>query len=102
MVDRDVVADATIFARELLREGELLVLEGFVAAIGGAEILEIGKRGAVADFLEDERLDVEEPGCRHARVLRLRIDLPLAHQGGLQKVHLGRVELLENRGELFV
>ena len=78
-----------VFVRELLRKPEVFVLERLVGGVGSAKVGEVREGGAVADLLQDERLEVEEPRGGDARVPGRRIDLPLAHERGLEQVHLG-------------
>ena len=65
-------------------------------------VVDLGVDGAVADLLDDKGLHVEERFRGMRRVSGLRVDLRLALERRLQKVHLGTREALEDGGELLV
>ena len=80
----------------------MIVFESLVFGIGRSQILQIGERHTVGDLLEDQGLQVEQAGGRHARIVRLGIDLPFAYQRGLQKIHFRGGEFLVDGRELRV
>ncbi len=79
-----------------------LFVSGLAMDLLGRVLVDLCVDGSVVDLLDDHGLQVKEHACSMGCVVRLGVDLHLALQRRLQKIHLGTGEALEHGGQLAV